>query len=90
MNEVGNDVVEQPLVVRDDELRVVGAAEFVHAVADHLGGVNAQAGNVFAEDGELGLEHGHLEDRLAISSSDAVLTGLSPGTLGSFSEFRRS
>jgi len=48
--------------MRDDELRVVGAFQGVDAVADDLERVNVQARIGFVEDGQLGFEHGHLED----------------------------
>ena len=48
--------------MRDDKLGIVGALQGVDAVADDFERVNVQAGIGFVEDGELGFEHGHLEN----------------------------
>ena len=63
---VRHDVVEQPLVVRDDEHRPVRAAQGVDAVGDDLQGVDVEAGVGLVEDAQLRLEHGHLEDLVAL------------------------
>ena len=66
VHEIGHDVVQQALIMRDDELRVVGALQFVHAVRDDFERVDVQAGIGFVEDGELRFEHGHLENFVAL------------------------
>ena len=66
MHEVRHDVVEQPLVVRDDEHRVLLAAQRVHAVGDDAQRVDVEAGVGLVEDGELRIEHRHLEDLVAL------------------------
>ena len=66
MHEVGHDVVEQTLVVRDDERRVVRVLQRVHAVRDDLERVDVEAGISLVEDGEPRFEHGHLEDFVAL------------------------
>ena len=66
MDEVGHDVIEEPLVMSDDESGVVRAAQFVDTGGDDFQGVNVQAGIGFIEDGEPGFEDGHLEDFVAL------------------------
>src|ERR1700722_8934469 len=66
MHEIGYDVIEQPLIVRDDQLRGVGALQFVDAGGDDLQRVDVEAGIGFVEDGELRLKDSHLEDFIAL------------------------
>jgi hypothetical protein len=77
MHEVGHDVVEQALVMRDDKLGIVGAFEFVHAVGDDFERVNVEAGVGFVEDGERRLQHGHLENliTLLLAAGEAFVDG---------------
>ena len=67
MDEVGHDVVEEALIVRDDDRGAVGGAERVHAVGDNLERVDIEARIGLVEDGQLRFEHGHLEIRCASS-----------------------
>ena len=62
VNKVGDDVVEQALIMRDDELRGIRTMQLVHAAGNDLQCVNIQTGIGFVEDGQLGFEHRHLED----------------------------
>src|SRR5680860_1444334 len=57
VNPVGDDVVEQALVVGDDEGAEVRAAGSVHALRDDLEGVDVEAGVGLVEDRVAGLEH---------------------------------
>ena len=66
MNVVGDDVVQQALIMRDDELSGVRAFEFIHPAADDFERVNVQTGICFVEDGELGFEDRHLENLSAL------------------------
>ena len=63
---VGHDVVQQPLVVRDDQDRPVLAPQGVDAVGDDAQGVDVQAGVGLVEDAQLRLQHRHLEDLVAL------------------------
>ena len=66
VDEVGNDVVEQPLVVGHDEHRALGRAQRVHAAGDDAQGVDVEARVGLVEDRERRLEHRHLEDLVAL------------------------
>ena len=66
MDEIRHDVVQQPLVMRDDQLRRVGTLQFIHAGGNDFQRVNVQAGIRFVENGEPRLQHGHLENLVAL------------------------
>src|SRR5439155_26194878 len=51
VHEIWNDVVEQSLIVRDDELRVVRALQLVHAFRHHFQRVDVEARIGFVKDG---------------------------------------
>src|SRR5438552_1454601 len=59
---VGDDVVEQALVVRDDQDGPILAAQSVHAVGHDTERVNVEAGISFIKDGQLRIEHRQLKD----------------------------
>ena len=65
VDHVGNDVVEEPLVVGDDQEGVVGAAHPVDAGGDDAQGVHVEAGVGLVEDGQARFEHRHLENLVA-------------------------
>ncbi len=65
MDEVGDDVVEQALVVGDEHDAELVAAHGFDAFGDDLEGVDIEAGVGLVHEGEGGLEHGHLEDLAA-------------------------
>src|SRR4029453_2988517 len=56
------DVLQEPLVVRHQDHAVVGAPQAVHALRDGLERVDVEPRICLVQDGELRLEHGHLED----------------------------
>ena len=62
MNVVGDDVLEQPLIVRDHDDATVRRAKAVHAVGDGLQRVDVEARIGLVEDRKLRLEDGHLQD----------------------------
>ena len=66
VHEVRHDVVEQPLVVRDDDERALGAAHRVDAVGDDAQRVDVEARVGFVEQRERRLEHRHVEDLVAL------------------------
>ena len=66
MNLVGNDVVEEALVVGDDEHADVRATERVHACGDDLERVDVETAVGLIEHRVGGLEHGHLENLAAL------------------------
>ena len=77
VHEVGLDVVEEPLVVRDEEdghLRVL-FDQLVHAVGDDFEGVDVEARIGLVHDGELRLQHRHLENLvpLLLPTGEAVV-----------------
>jgi len=62
VDEIGGDVVEQALIVSDQDHGAVRRSQRVHAARDDFQRVDIEAGIGFIEDGELGFEHGHLEN----------------------------
>src|SRR3546814_6472317 len=62
VHEVGLEVLEEALVVRDGDDAEVGpvAAHLLHAGRHDLQGVDVEAGVGLVEDRDLGLEDGHL------------------------------
>ena len=72
MDEVGDDVVEQTLVVRDDHEGVVGLMQLVDAMGHDAQGVDVEARVGLVEDGEAGFQHGHLEDLVFLLLATAV------------------
>src|SRR3712207_8095566 len=66
VDEVGDDVVEQALVVRDEDDGVLGRAQAVDAVGDDAQGVDVEPRAGLVEDGELRLQHRHLENLVAL------------------------
>ena len=72
---VGRDVVEQALVVRDEEHPEVGAELGVDALGDDAQGIDVEARVGLVEDGELGLQDGHLEhlEALLLAAREALV-----------------
>ena len=70
-------VTKQPLVVGDDHERAVRPPQPVHALRDHLEGVDVEAGVRLVQDSEAGLQYGHLEHfaALFLSSGEALVDG---------------
>ena len=66
MHHVGLDVVQEALIVRDDDGGVVRSAQQVDTFGHDAEGVDVEAAVRLVEDGERGLEHGHLEDLVAL------------------------
>ena len=66
VHEVGHDVFEQPLVVRDHDDRAVGAAHRVDAFGDGLERVDVEARVGLVEDRQRRLQDEHLEDLVAL------------------------
>ena len=66
VDDIGHDVVQQALVVRDDENRAIRAAHRVHAVRDDLQRVDVEPGVGLVEDRQRRLEHRHLKDLVAL------------------------
>src|SRR5438132_1829071 len=62
VDEVGDHVVEETLVVGHDEHRSVRAAHRVHSICDEAQGVDVKPGIRLVQDAELRLEDCHLED----------------------------
>src|SRR5437867_2610568 len=77
VHEVGDDVVQEALVVRDDERGVVRPLELVHARGHDAQRVDVEAGIGFVEDGELRLQHGHLENLVSLffAAGEADING---------------
>ena len=82
VHEVGLDVVEDPLVVRDDERAHLGADEVAHAARDDPQRVDVEAGVGLVEHRDPRGEHRHLEDldALLLAAGEAVVQ-VAPGHL---------
>ncbi len=66
MHDVGHDVLQKPLVVRDEEERSIGRTEPVHAIGNHLQSVDIQSRIGLVEHRKLRFEHEHLKDLIAL------------------------
>ncbi len=62
MHEVGHDVVQQTLVVRDDHRGVLGRMKFRHARGHDAQGVDVEARIGLVQNGQRRIEHRHLEN----------------------------
>src|SRR5579863_10000269 len=62
MHAVGADIVEQALVVGDDQHAAFWRTHAVHALGDHLEGVDVEAGVGLIEDQQARREQRYLED----------------------------
>ena len=66
MHDVGNDVIEQPLVMGDHHDGAIGGAQAVDPVGDDFQCVDIEPGIGLVEHAELGLEQRHLQDLVAL------------------------
>src|SRR2546422_11743075 len=66
VNDIGDDVIEQPLIVGDDDDGALRAPHRIDAVRDELECVDVEARIGFVEDRQLRLEHSHLKDLVAL------------------------
>ena len=66
MHLVRHDVVEQPLVVRHQHDGALRVAQAVDALGDHLERIDIETRIGFIENGELRLQHQHLQDFVAL------------------------
>ena len=66
VHEIGHDVIEQPLVVRDHEHRALGTAQSVHTAGDDAKSLDAEPRIRLVEDREPRLEDRHLENLVAL------------------------
>ena len=75
VDEVGLDVVEDPLVVRDHERAHLRADELLHAARDDLERVDVEARVGLVEHGHARLQHRHLQDldALLLAAREAVV-----------------
>lgn len=68
MHVVGDDVVEQALVVGNDQEAAIGAAHGVDTVGNHFQRVDVQPRVGFVQDAEAGLQHGPFAGSRRVSS----------------------
>jgi hypothetical protein len=75
VHEIGLDVVEDPLVMRDQKRAHVGPDEVFDAAGDDLQRVDVQAGVGLVEHSDLRLQHRHLQDldALLLAAGEAVV-----------------
>src|SRR6185369_211687 len=66
VHNVGDDVVEEALVVRDQHHRPLRRAELVHAGSNDAQGVDVEAGVRLVQDGQGRIQDRHLEDLVAL------------------------
>src|SRR5262249_28599517 len=71
------DVLQEPLIVRHQDHRVVGLPQAVHALRDGLERVDVEARVRLVQNGELRLEHRHLEDLIPflLAAGEALVDG---------------
>lgn len=62
MDKVGHNKVKQPLIVGNDNDGIVGRAKLINTTCHNAKGINVKATVSLVQDGERGVEHGHLED----------------------------
>ena len=77
MHHVGDDVIEQPLVVRDDHRGVLRRMEFRDARGDDAQGVDVETRIGFVQNRQLRREHRHLEYLvlLLLAAREALVHG---------------
>ena len=66
MDEVGGYVVEQALIVGDHDDGFVWSVELIDALGDDPQRVDVEAGVGLVEDRQLGFQHGHLQNFVAL------------------------
>ena len=66
VHEIGLDVIQQALVVGDDDDRALGGAHRVHPFRNGPERVDVESGVGLVEHRQLRLEHGHLENLVAL------------------------
>src|SRR5258706_6122175 len=75
VDEVGLDVIQYPLIVRDQQHAKLGTGEGVHPFRHDAERVDVQAGIGLVQHRDLGFEHRHLEDlgALLLAAREAVV-----------------
>src|SRR5664280_2260072 len=66
MDLVGDDVVEEPLMMGDDDHGPIRTSHGVHPAGDDPEGIDVEAGVGLVQDGELRLENCHLQNLVAL------------------------
>ena len=89
MYKIRNDIVQQPLVVRDDDRGFFGCFESVDTFGDDAQSVNIQTAVGFVKNGETRFEHRHLENLvfLLLSSGEPFVDGTVVEFVGQFEHF---
>src|SRR5690606_1612308 len=62
----GDDMVEEPLIVRDDEHGALAVAERVHTIGDGLERIDVEVRIGLVEDAEFRLKERHLKDVVSL------------------------
>ena len=65
MDFVGHDVLQEPLIMRDDDHGPILVPQCIDAIGHGAEGVDVQAGIGLVENAQPGIEHRHLEDFVA-------------------------
>ncbi len=66
MNAIRHDIIQQALIMGDDGAENVSSRSALTPSATMLQRVDIQPGIGFVQDGELGLQHGHLQHFVAL------------------------
>src|SRR5262245_64688835 len=66
VDEMRLDVIEKPLIVRDEDYGVVFFGQLIDAARDDPQRVDVQSGIGLVQHGQLRLEHGHLQNLVAL------------------------
>src|SRR6266850_3264485 len=62
VHKVWNDILQEPLIMRNHQLRIVAASELVYSFGDNSQRVDVEAGIGLVEHGQFRLEDGHLKN----------------------------
>ena len=66
MYNIGFDIIQQPLIVRNDDTTCFGSLQFVHTLGYNTQRINIKTGIRFIQNTQLRLQHSHLEDLIAL------------------------
>ena len=66
MHDVGNDIIQQTLVVGDHDHAAIGRAQLIDTVGDDLQRIDIETGVGFVEDRDLRLEQAQLQDLVTL------------------------
>ena len=66
MYHIRNDIVQKPLVVSNNDSRLLRGMKRIHTICHNAESINIKTAVCLVEDGESRVEHGHLEDLITL------------------------